>query len=70
MAEDSTVVRKLREAGAIILGKANMSQWANYRSVPSSNGWSALGGQTTAAYYENQDPCGRYVEMTCWQTCH
>jgi amidase len=35
-----------------------MSQWANYRSVPSSNGWSALGGQTTVAYYPNGDPCG------------
>lgn len=55
---DATVAAKLREAGAIILGKSNLSQWANYRSSNSSNGWSAYGGQTTAAYYPNQDPSG------------
>jgi amidase len=55
---DSTVARKLREAGAIILGKANMSQWAGYRSNNGSNGWSAHGGQTYGAYYPKQDPCG------------
>jgi amidase len=52
------MARKLREAGAIILGKTNLSQWANYRSSNSSNGWSALGGQVYAAYYPNQDPSG------------
>ncbi|PNY28634.1 Amidase [Tolypocladium capitatum] len=56
--EDSTVVAKLRKAGAIILGKANLSQWANYRSFNSSNGWSAYGGQTIGAYYPGQDPSG------------
>ncbi|KAK4941501.1 hypothetical protein LTR28_008877, partial [Elasticomyces elasticus] len=43
---DSTVAAKLRKAGAILLGKANLSQWANYRSANSSNGWSAWGDQT------------------------
>jgi amidase len=55
---DSAVARKLRAAGAIILGKTNLSQWANYRSSNSSNGWSALGGQVYAAYYPKQDPSG------------
>jgi amidase len=52
------MARKLREAGAIILGKTNLSQWANYRSSESSNGWSAQGGQVYAAYYPKQDPSG------------
>lgn len=55
---DSTIARKLREAGAIILGKTNLSQWAFYRSSNSTSGWSALGGQTYGAYYPNQDPNG------------
>jgi amidase len=55
---DSTMAAKLRKAGAIILGKANLSQWANYRSSNSSNGWSAYGGQTYGAYYPGQDPSG------------
>ncbi|KAL5117324.1 hypothetical protein ACEQ8H_004769 [Pleosporales sp. CAS-2024a] len=55
---DSTMAAKLRKAGAIILGKTNLSQWANYRSSNSSNGWSAHGGQTYAAYYPMQDPSG------------
>lgn len=55
---DATVAAKLRKAGAIILGKANLSQWANYRSSNSSNGWSAYGGQTYGAYYPEQDPSG------------
>ncbi|CAE7212213.1 hypothetical protein P3342_012342 [Pyrenophora teres f. teres] len=55
---DATVVAKLREAGAIILGKSNLSQWANFRSSNSSNGWSAHGGQTYGAYYPGQDPSG------------
>jgi polygalacturonase len=52
------MAKKLREAGAIILGKTNLSQWANYRSSNSSNGWSAYGGQVYAAYYPRQDPSG------------
>jgi len=55
---DSFIARKLREAGAIILGKANLSQWANYRSSNSSNGWSAYGGQVYGAYYPGMDPSG------------
>ena len=55
---DSTMAANLRKAGAVILGKTNLSQWANYRSDNSSNGWSAYGGQTYAAYYPHQDPSG------------
>ena len=55
---DSTIAAKLRKAGAIILGKTNLSQWANFRSNNSTNGWSAYGGQTTGAYYPEQDPSG------------
>jgi amidase len=54
---DSTVVARLRAAGAIILGKANLSEWANYRgSVPS--GFSGRGGQATCPYYPLVDPSG------------
>lgn len=55
---DAGVVTKLRAAGVIILGKSNLSQWANFRSTNSSNGWSAYGGQTYGAYYPLQDPSG------------
>ncbi|KAJ0162072.1 putative amidase [Colletotrichum tanaceti] len=55
---DSSVAMKLREAGAVILGKTNLSQWANFRSNNTSNGWSAYGGQVYAAYYPQQDPSG------------
>ncbi|KAI1613970.1 amidase [Exophiala viscosa] len=55
---DSTMAAKLRQAGAVILGKTNLSQWANYRSFNTSNGWSAIGGQTQGAYYPEQDPSG------------
>lgn len=55
---DSFMAKKLREAGAIILGKANLSQWANYRSSNSSSGWSAYGGQVYGAYYPHMDPSG------------
>lgn len=57
---DARVVTKLRAAGIVLLGKSNLSQWANFRSDfgNSSNGWSARGGQATGAYYPNQDPSG------------
>ena len=55
---DSTIASKLRKAGAIILGKTNLSQWANYRSSNTSNGWSAYGGQVYGPYYPKQDPSG------------
>nr|GAT52318.1 predicted protein [Mycena chlorophos] len=54
---DSTVVAKLRAAGAIILGKANMSEWAGFGPL-APEGWSGRGGQTTNAYYPNGTACG------------
>lgn len=56
---DSLTVKKLRDAGAVILGKANMAQWASYRSRGIGlHGWSADGGQTLGAYHERQSPSG------------
>jgi amidase len=57
---DSTIAKKLREAGAILLGKANLSQWANFRSTNSTSGWSSHGGQVIGPYYDNQNPSGRF----------
>ena len=57
-ASDSFVAKKLREAGAVILAKANLSEWANYRASPSSSGWSAIGGQTKNPYILDRNPCG------------
>ncbi len=56
--EDSFVVRQLREAGAVLLGKTNLSEWANYRSTRSSSGWSSRGGQTRNAYAQDRSPGG------------
>ena len=56
--QDSTVAKKLREAGAVILGKTNLSEWANLRSSHSSSGWSARGGQTRNPYVLDRNPCG------------
>src|SRR6266851_3303069 len=55
---DATVARKLREAGAVLLGKTNLSEWANIRSNRSSSGWSARGGQAKNAYVLDRNPCG------------
>ncbi len=55
---DAPVITQLREAGAIILGKANLSEWANFRSERSSSGWSATGGQTRNPYDPSRSPCG------------
>src|SRR5215831_8343508 len=55
---DASVVAALREAGAIILGKANLSEWANFRSEHSINGWSAVGGLTRNPYVLDRTPCG------------
>ncbi len=55
---DSHVAAKLREAGAIILGKANLSEWANFRSTRSTSGWSGRGGQCANAYVLDRNPCG------------
>ena len=55
---DAFIVRRLRAAGALILGKANLSEWANYRSKRSSSGWSGRGGQTKNPYALDRNPCG------------
>ena len=56
--QDATVARKLREAGAVILGKTNLSEWANFRSTHSVSGWSSRGGQTRNPYALDRNPCG------------
>jgi amidase len=55
---DAFVAQKLREAGAVILGKTNLSEWANFRSTKSSSGWSGRGGQTKNPYVLERNPCG------------
>jgi amidase len=55
---DAFLVSRLRAAGAIILGKANLSEWANFRSLTSSSGWSGRGGQTNNPYVLDRNPCG------------
>ncbi|MGB8507944.1 MAG: amidase [Pyrinomonadaceae bacterium] len=55
---DSFVAQRLREAGAVILGKTNLSEWANFRSTHSSSGWSGRGGQTKNPYALDRNPCG------------
>ena len=55
---DAFVAQQLRKVGAIILGKANMSEWANFRSTHSSSGWSARGGQALNPYALDRSPCG------------
>ncbi len=55
---DAFLVRKLREAGAVVLGKTNLSEWANFRSTRSSSGWSGRGGQTRNPYALDRNPCG------------
>ncbi|HYH47457.1 MAG TPA: amidase, partial [Thermoanaerobaculia bacterium] len=56
--QDATVAARLRAAGAVILGKANLSEWANFRGFGSSSGWSGLGGQTRNPYVLDRNPCG------------
>src|SRR6266545_4215355 len=55
---DAFVVRRLRRAGAVILGKLNLSEWANFRSLQSSSGWSARAGQCLSPYVLDHNPCG------------
>ncbi|CAA7270086.1 unnamed protein product [Cyclocybe aegerita] len=55
--EDAGVIKRLRKAGAVLLGKANLSEWAHFRGRVAS-GWSGRGGQGTNAYFKNADPCG------------
>jgi amidase len=56
--QDAFIVKRLRDAGAVILGKTNLSEWANFRSTKSSSGWSARGGQTHNPYILDRNPCG------------
>lgn len=56
--DDAFIVQKLRGQGAVILGKANLSEWANFHSDFSSSGWSGLGGQTKNPYDLSRNPCG------------
>jgi amidase len=56
--QDATVAARLRAAGAVLLGKANLSEWANFRSTHSSSGWSARGGQALNPYSLDRSPCG------------
>jgi amidase len=55
---DAFIAQRLREAGAVILGKTNLSEWANFRSTHSTSGWSARGGQTMNPYALDRNPCG------------
>lgn len=55
---DAFIAKQLEAAGAIIIGKANLSEWANFRSGPSSSGWSGIGGQTNMPYVLDRNPCG------------
>jgi len=57
-AQDAFVAQRLREAGAVLLGKTNLSEWANFRSTHSTSGWSGRGGQTRNPYALDRNPCG------------
>jgi amidase len=57
-AKDASVAARIREAGAVILGKTNLSEWANFRSSKSTSGWSGRGGQTRNPYFLDRNPCG------------
>src|SRR5579883_2186141 len=56
--KDAALVERLRAAGAIVLGKTNLSEWANFRSTHSTSGWSGRGGQTKNPYALDRNPCG------------
>jgi amidase len=56
--QDATVTARLRDAGAVVLGKLNLSEWANFRGFASSSGWSGVGGQTNNPYILDRNPCG------------
>ena len=72
-AADAPLVKALREAGAVIIGKANLSEWANIRSDRSTSGWSARGGQTRNPYDPTRNPCGSSsgtgAATTCGASC-
>ncbi len=56
--QDSHIAMKLREAGAVLIGKTNLTEWANFRGSISSSGWSGVGGQTKNPYVLDRNPCG------------
>jgi amidase len=56
--QDATVTKRLRDAGAVIIGKANLSEWANFRGFQSSSGWSGVGGQCRNPHILDRNPCG------------
>jgi amidase len=56
--DDAIIIQKLREAGAVLLGKTNLSEWANFRSNKSSSGWSGRGGQVRNPFCTDRSPCG------------
>src|SRR6266403_2998338 len=56
--QDSTVAANLRAGGAVILGKTNLSEWANFRSFEATSGWSGRGGQCNNPYALDRNPCG------------
>lgn len=56
--DDAFIIAKLRQAGAVLLGKTNLSEWANFRSTSSCSGWSSRGGQTKLPYVLTHNPCG------------
>ena len=56
--QDATVAKRLREAGAVVLGKANLSEWANFRGFQSSSGWSGVRGQCRNPHILDRNPCG------------
>lgn len=57
-AQDAYIIKKLREAGAVLMGKTNLSEWANFRSTRSTSGWSSRGGQTKNPYVLDRNPSG------------
>ena len=57
-AQDAFIIKQLRAAGAVVLGKTNLSEWANFRSTRSCSGWSSRGGQTRNPYVLDRSPCG------------
>jgi amidase len=56
--DDAFIVKRLREQGAVVLGKTNLSEWANFHSSFSSSGWSGLGGQVNNPFDPTRNPCG------------
>lgn len=58
MPGDAFLIQRLKAAGALIIGKTNLSEWANFRSGPSSSGWTGIGGQTNMPYVLDRNPCG------------